>query len=109
MTKNSRYGCAQMFKLPEKHFKFLSERQKESINWYNIDLTGDTGYLVECCLDYPKEIHEKTKDFPLCPENISISFDMLSPFQKACLKNIYDSKSYKQKKLTATFLPRENM
>ncbi|RZD32616.1 MAG: hypothetical protein CXT79_06005 [Thaumarchaeota archaeon] len=98
-----------MFKLPEKHFKFLTKTQKESINWCNIDLLGDTGYLIECCLDYPKEIHDSTKDFPLCPQNITISFDMLSPFQKTCLQNIYDSKSYKQRKMTATFLPRENM
>ena len=66
-----------MFKLPEKNFQFLSQMHKNSIDWYKVDLTLDTGYLIECSLDYPKEIHDKTRDFPLCPQNINITFDML--------------------------------
>ena len=64
---------------------------------------------MEFDLIYPREIHDETMSFPLCPENVEITFDMLSSFQKMCLDTIYDRKSYKQKKLTATFLPRKKM
>lgn len=104
-----RYGCAQVFKLPQKDFRFLTEKEKDEIDWVSVDLTGDLGYFVECDLLYPPEIHDQTMSFPLCPENVEITFDMLSPFQKMCLDTIYDRKSYKQKKLTATFLPRKKM
>ena len=107
---NFRYGCAQTFKLPEKEFSFLSYVEKENIDWEKADLTsGEIGYFVECDMNYPKEIHESTRSFPLCPENITITYDMLSPLQKKCLERIYNRTSYKQRKLTATFLPRKKM
>ena len=109
LTYFFRYGCAQTFKLPEKGFRFLSENEIKNINWVTIDLTNDYGYFIECDLDYPREIHEITKDFPLCPENMDICYDMLSPFQKSCLESIYNRTSYIQRKLTATFLKRRKM
>ena len=105
----ARYGCAQMYKLPESGFRFISDAEKDHINWAGIDLLSDVWYFVECDLYYPEEIHKVTKDFPLCPENMEITYDMLSPFQKMCLQKIYGRKSYKQKKLTASFLPRNKM
>ena len=67
------------------------------------------GFFVEVTLEYPKEIWEKTKSFPLCPENKTITFDMLSPYQKKVLKQVYNKSSYKETKLTATFLDREKI
>ena len=67
------------------------------------------GFLSECDRYYQEEIHNSTKDFPMCPENIDITYDMLSPFKKMCLRNVYVRQSYKQKKLTASFLPRKQM
>ena len=64
---------------------------------------------MEVDLDVPEHIWEATQDYPLCPENIEISFDMLRPFQKESLEKIYNKKTYKQKKLTATFLPKKKM
>ena len=82
---------------------------KRQIDWTRIDLFSGVGYFVECDLYYQEEIHNPTKDFPLCPENIDITYDMLSPFQKMCLQKIYDRQSYRQRKLTASFLPRNQM
>ena len=104
-----RYRCAQMYKLLESGFRFISDEETAHINQAGIDLLSDVGYFVECDLYYPEEIHKVTKDFPLCPENMEITYDMLSPFQKMCLQKIYGRKSYKQKKLTASFLPRNKM
>ena len=98
-----------MFKIPQEGFKFLTEGEKQNINWKEVDLTSDVGYFVECDLNYPEQIWECTQDFPLCPENVEITYDMLSPLQKTSLEHIYGRTSYKQKKLTATFLPKKGM
>ena len=95
--------------MPYGGFKFLPEEKKQGINWETIDLSQNVGFFVEVDLEVPKEIWEYTKDFPLCPENIEITFDMLSPFQKTSLNEIYNRKYYKQRKLTATFLPKRKM
>ena len=104
-----RYGSSQMFKIPQGDFKFLSHEETRNIDWLTIDLKGNTGYFVEVDIDYPESIWEQTKDFPLAPENIDITYDMLSPFQKSALKNIYNKETYTQRKLTATFLPKKKM
>ena len=98
-----------MHKLPEKGFRFISEEEKRQIDWTTIDLLSSVGYFVECHLYYQEEIHNSTKDFPLCPENMDITYDMLSSFQKMCLQKIYGRQSYRQRKLTASFLPRNQM
>ena len=79
------------------------------IDWTTKDLMGDTGYFVEVTLEYPEEIRDKTKSFPLCPENIDITYGMLSPYQKSVLREVYNRKSYTSRKLTATFNNREKM
>jgi hypothetical protein len=42
---------------------------------------NDIGYIVECDLTIPEEVHDKLKEYPPCPENIKPTADMLSPFQ----------------------------
>ena len=98
-----------MFKIPQGKFKFWTDEEKQSIDWVSIDLNGDTGYFVEVDMDYPESLWEQTKDFPLAPENTNIAHDILSPFQTSALKNIYNKETYRQRKLTATFLPRKKM
>lgn len=106
---NNLYGCSQTFPLPFADFEFLTSEESFGIDWATIDLNGEIGYFVEVNLYYPEYIWEKTKSFPLCPQNIEISYDMLSPYQKEVLQEIYTKKNYKSKKLTATFLRREKV
>ena len=44
------------------------------------------GYFLEVDLEYPDELHELHNDYPLAPEKLAVSSDMLS---KYC-KNIAD-------------------
>ena len=103
---NNLYGCSQLFKLPEKIFVLIDDTEKSTIDWRKIDPNDRQGYIVEVDLIYPENIHESTKSFPLCPENLNIHYGMLSPYQKKCLKNLHNRECYSSKKLTATFLPK---
>lgn len=106
---NALYASCQTFPLPYTGFKFLSDEEISKIDWATIDLMQDIGYFVEVSLLYPKNIWEKTKSYPLCPQNLEITHDMLSPYQKDVLLKLYNKKTYKQKKLTATFETREKI
>lgn len=109
LDANNLYGSAQTFPLPQKDLIFLKKNQYKDIDWMTVDLSKDIGYFVEVTLDYPENIHEKTKNYPLCPENIDISVEMLSPYQKEILKELYGKINYKSRKLTATFYPRKEI
>ena len=41
------------------------------------------GYFLEVDLEYPDELHELHNDYPLAPEKVAVSSDMLSNY---CIK-----------------------
>ena len=43
----------------------------------SISEKSDTGYLFEVNLEYPDELHELHNDYPLAPEKLAVSNDML--------------------------------
>ena len=47
---------------------------------------ADVGYIIECDLEFPKEIHDKLKEFPPCPETLAPSAEMLSKYQKTLIE-----------------------
>lgn len=109
LDANNLYGSSQVYPLPCSDLTFLSKEEIKMIDWRNVDLFKDVGYFVEVTLDYPPEIRERTKSYPLCPENINITMDMLSPYQKSILTELYGLSTYKARKLTATFHRRKEV
>ena len=43
---------------------------------------SDTGYLLEVNLEYPDELHELHNNYPLPPEKLAVSNDMLLTYSK---------------------------
>ena len=56
------------------------------------------GYFLEVDLDYPDELHELHNDYPLAPEKLAVSNDMLSAYCKK-IADKYDIKVGDVKKL----------
>jgi hypothetical protein len=69
--------------LPICGFRFLSDDEIAQINFANVSDDSDIGYVVECDLEYPAELHELYNDYPLASEHLTITGYMLSPFCKS--------------------------
>ena len=84
---NNLYGTVMSFDyLAYGGFRWLS---KEEIKRFDLNVISDNskiGYILEVDLEYCKELHDIHNDYPLCPEYISVNYEMLS---KYC-KNIVD-------------------
>ena len=79
LDANNLYGWAMSQYLPTGGFKWLTEKQINKINLaqYNED-SGRKGLILEVDLEYPKELHDLHNDYPLGPEKVKVTDDMLS-------------------------------
>ena len=63
-------------------FRFLSQKEIDNFDLDSISENNPIGYILEVDLEYCKELHDLHNDYPLCPEKIEISYDMLSKYCK---------------------------
>ena len=75
---NNLYGWAMSEYLPYGCFKWLKNIDKFDI--MSINDKSPIWYFLEVDLEYPEELHELHHDFPLSPEKIAVSSDMLSNY-----------------------------
>ncbi len=83
LDANNLYGASMMQSLPVGNFKFLSEDEVKSFDVTKISDESDIGYIILCDLEYPEHLHEKHNFFPLAPEHVNITADMLSPYARS--------------------------
>ena len=100
LDANNLYGLAMSKKLPFGNFNwYFSRMDEKKVLSYSDD--DDKGYILEVDLEYPKELHDLHRDYPLAPEIMSVSENMLSPVQKEIHKKYYgkDASDEKTNKL----------
>ena len=66
--------------LPYGGFKWL--KNVEEFDVMSVSEKGLIGYFLEVDLEYPDELHELHNDYPLAPEKLAVSSDMLSKYCK---------------------------
>ena len=96
LDMNNLYGWAMSEYLPYGEFEWLENIDEFDIN--SINEKSDTGYFLEVDLEYPDELHELHNDYPLAPEKLAVSSDMLSNYCKK-IANKYEIKVGDVKKL----------
>ena len=95
---NNLYGETMSQYLPVGDFKWVSEKDVQTLDVMRVDDEADIGYMLEVDLEYPSEHHDLHSDYPLASEKMVIPHDMLSPYQRE-LKKELEYKSAKVEKL----------
>ena len=85
---NNLYGHSMSQKLPTGEFRFLSKQEITSFNLESKSEDGDIGYILEVDLLYPNELHNRHNDYPLAPEPLIVTEEMLSPYSKSLLEEL---------------------
>ena len=90
LDANNLYGVAMSQKLPYADLQWSDDISDEAdVLNYN---DGDYGYILEVDLEYPQELHNLYSDYPLAPEKIRVSADMVSTFSKGIYKKYHEGK-----------------
>jgi hypothetical protein len=80
LDANNLYGWAMSQYLPYEKFRFMSDEEIEQLDVTTVPDDAETGYVLECDLEYPRGLHDLHNDYPLAPEHMTINESMLSPF-----------------------------
>jgi len=79
---NNLYGYTMGEPLPTGNFRFLTDDEIKRIDILNVP-DDPTGYILEVDLEYPHDVHELHNDYPLAPEKVLITKEMLSPYAQS--------------------------
>ena len=103
LDANNLYGWAMSQSLPVGDFKWLPPEDFILDNY-----TDDTrkGVILEVDLEYPEELHDLHNDYPLAPEKILVSDDMLSSYCKG-LKDSENISSGRVHKLVPNLMTKD--
>ena len=81
LDANNLYGWAMSQRLPIGDFKWVDKKEFDTLNLVEYK-ESRKGLIIECDIEYPKELHDLHKDYPLAPENIQITDEILSDYSK---------------------------
>ena len=68
--------------LPTYGFRWLSDFEIDRLDIMAIPADSDTGYILVCDIKYPDGLHDIHDAYPMCPENIVIGEEDVSPYTK---------------------------
>lgn len=99
LDANNLYGWAMSQPLPYGNFEWVCPEEMSFEKILHITPESETGYILEVDLIYPEHLHDLHNDYPLAPERITISEDMLSPTSKEILSKLNSQKFNPSQKL----------
>ena len=105
---NNLYGFAMSEPLPKGKFRFLTNEEIDGFDITSKDDDDDLGYILEVDLDYPSHLHSSQNDYPLAPQKLPITPDMLSPYALNICENIGKKVGISAEKLVPNLLDKKN-
>src|SRR3989441_196512 len=92
LDMNNLYGRAVVDPLPVSDFRWLSWPEMKKLVYIDgiqsVPDDAEIGYALEVDLHYPQHLHDKHNVYPLAPEHLNITADMLSPYSKHLLNKL---------------------
>ena len=82
LDANILYGWAMSQYLPTGGFRWMTEKQINKINLAMYKENSEKGFIAKVDLEYPEELHDLHNDYPLGPEKVKLTNDMLSDYCK---------------------------
>ena len=82
LDANNLYGYAMSQALPTGNFRWLNDEEIDEINLDEFKEDNTKGLILEVDLEYPKELHDHHNDYPLAPEKMKVTNNMLSNYCK---------------------------
>ena len=80
LDANSLYATALSEPLSVGNFRFLDEWEIKTFDLDKVSADSETGYIIECDLQYLIELHDLHNDYPMASEHLTVSRDMLRPY-----------------------------
>ena len=88
LDANNLYGWSMSQPLPTGEFDWLTEQEITKLDITDVADDNEQGYILEVDLQYPAELHDLHNDYPLAPEKMKISSEMLSPYCQQMSKHL---------------------
>ena len=82
LDANNLYGWAMSQYLPTGNFKWMTDKEISKIDLGKYKADGKKGSILKVDLEYPQELHDMHNDYPVCPEKVKVSNNMLSAYCK---------------------------
>ena len=82
LDANNLYGCAMSMPLPISDFRWLSRDEIDALEISTLPTDSEIGYILEVDLEYPRHLHDLHSDYPLAPERLHVTEEMLSPYSR---------------------------
>ena len=82
LDANNLYGWAISQCLPTGNFKWMTDKEISKTNLGKYELYSKEGLILEVDLEYRKELHDLHNDYPIAPEKVKVSKNMLSTYCK---------------------------
>ena len=86
LDANNLYGWAMSQYLPTGNFKWMTDKEISKIDLGKYKKDGKKELIPEIDLEYPQELHDLHNNYPVAPEKVKVSNDMLSGYCKKIAK-----------------------
>ena len=87
LDTNNLYSWAMSQYLPTDNLKWMIDKEIEKIDLGKYEADGKKGLILEVDLEYSQELHDLHNGYPVTPEKLNISNNMLSGYCKRLPKN----------------------